>query len=73
MNGQVGENSGIFQTINQGSVLIAAVLGAGPHDHVAHGINGHAAGNVARECPAHAIGNDQHQTPLAQFEVRQLL
>ena len=69
MNGEIGVDGGLLQTIDERGFRIASFLGAGTEDHVTHGINSHPAGDVTSECATHTVGNDEHQTFLAKFKI----
>jgi hypothetical protein len=54
----------VLQTLNQVEVRIARGV-AFADEHLADGIDGHAAGHVAGERAAHAVGDDEDQSLIA--------
>jgi len=59
MNVAVCLQGGVLQTIDKGRVRIALrAFGILAHQYLLHGFDCHLAGHIARQCAAHAVGND---------------
>src|ERR1041385_4343918 len=64
--------SGVLQTIDQIEARITRGI-AFAGEHLPDRIDGHAAGDVARERAAHAVRDDQDQSFITEIEMSQVL